>query len=275
MVSHDMPRYAKIIDLSGRIDPASAQILKKRIARIESKVGTEIQIIVADQVEGGYTPKRMATSLFNAWKIGPADKNNGVLILAILDERRIEIEVGKGLNKYMDPSWCQSMLQTTAVPLFRQDRYGPGLVEVLSDISKRLVEIDADTVTPREPGWTKKLNQLPPLLGTVALFGYFAVNVKDIYEPCPECQADNSCWVPVDKRQGWTVTKEASYGKKGYSVRPYKCRECGYQQHAVRSFSYGPASSDRSGSSWDGGGGDSGGGDSGGSSDGGGGGSDW
>ena len=272
IASHNMPRYAKIIDMPGVIDPASVQTLQKRISRIESKVGTEIQIVLADQVEIGYTPKRMATSLFNSWKIGPADKNNGVLILAILDERRIEIEVGKGLNSFMDQSWCQKMLQATAVPRFRQERYGPGLVEAITDISKRLVEIDADDVTPREQKWDKQLANLPVFLIAGATFGYFAINYREIYESCLQCQADNSCWVPVDKRQGWEVTKEASYGEKGYKVRPYKCCECGYQQDAVKSFSYG-SSSDRSygsSSSWDGGGGDSGG-----SSDGGGGGSDW
>ena len=43
--------------------------------------------------------KRFATRLFNSWGLGDRRKNNGVLLLVSTGDRRVEVEIGRGLNQ--------------------------------------------------------------------------------------------------------------------------------------------------------------------------------
>lgn len=80
----------------------------------------------------------MATTLFNQWRLGSAARNNGILILVVLDERRTEIEVGRGLDQVLNAEWCQQTLQENASPAFRQEEYGKGLLATVEAITTKL-----------------------------------------------------------------------------------------------------------------------------------------
>ena len=136
------PRTGPIMDLSHVLFNQEQLAILKRKSHAEAKTGTELQIIVTDEIPSQMTPKQMATALFNQYGIGPAGKNNGVLILAVLDQRRIEMEVRKGIGKTMNAAWCTSALQETAVPQFRQGAYGQAILQTVDRVSDRLIQIE-------------------------------------------------------------------------------------------------------------------------------------
>jgi uncharacterized protein len=85
----------------------------------------------------------MATTFFYTCKLGPADKNNGVLILAVLDKKRIEIKVGRGLKRDMIAEWCTYVLRETAVPSCKKQEYcGKDIVNTVAKVADRLRQVD-------------------------------------------------------------------------------------------------------------------------------------
>merc|ERR1719213_1407200 len=104
--------------------------ISKEISRIESEVkGSQGLVVTVPDVPAGQSPKQFATELFNKWGIGSKKTQNGVLILVVKDQRRVEIEVGLALEGSFDNSWCTSMLKEEVVPLFKEGRYGDGIYE--------------------------------------------------------------------------------------------------------------------------------------------------
>ncbi len=65
-----------------------------------------------------------ATDLFNAWGIGTKEKNNGVLLLIAVKERRVRIEVGRGLESVLPNDLCAQILRQQVTPFLRTERYG-------------------------------------------------------------------------------------------------------------------------------------------------------
>ena len=78
-------------------------------------------MVTARDTAGFSTPKRYATALFNHWRIGPQYKNNGVLVLVVPEQRRIEVEIGRGLDTaFQRHEWLTDMLNEKIVPMMKQ-----------------------------------------------------------------------------------------------------------------------------------------------------------
>ena len=102
----------------------------------------ELQIVICDNIAYGYTPKEMATHLYNEWNIGGDDKTNtessrGLLLLIVMEQNRLELEFGDGLSHLLNAEWCQEMLITKVVPNFRNEEYVKGIQEAIVAISNR------------------------------------------------------------------------------------------------------------------------------------------
>ena len=128
------------------------------IESIERDIGTKVQVIIADDIDyKSYTSKQFATALFNDWRLGTSTKKkNGVLVLVLLNQKRVEIEIGTSLSPYMGRKWCKDLLQNETIPAFTANQYGEGLFNTIQGVVKRLREVDADVATrPPLEKWEK------------------------------------------------------------------------------------------------------------------------
>ncbi len=98
--------------------------------------GVELAVVTVDSVPG--TPKQFATELFNHWKIGSAATNNGVLVLLVMSQRRLEVETGDGIEGALPAQWLADMQTTTMVPRFKQKQLGGGLVAGVQAIAEHV-----------------------------------------------------------------------------------------------------------------------------------------
>jgi uncharacterized membrane protein YgcG len=133
----------------------------------------------------------MATTFFYTCKLGPADKNNGVLILAVLDKKRIEIKVGRGLKRDMIAEWCTYVLRETAVPSCKKQEYGKDIVNTVAKVADRLRQIDreirlATTFHFDEGAWL--------VLVMLAICSQFMEERFPLVESCPSCDSEFRCW---------------------------------------------------------------------------------
>ena len=76
IITRGVKREGVLMDLTkSSVDPFSARIILDEIRSVEQDTGTEVQVVVADDVDyKNYNPKQFATMLFNDWEVGPADK---------------------------------------------------------------------------------------------------------------------------------------------------------------------------------------------------------
>lgn len=133
-----------VSDFAALLDPSQASTLEDVIQELrESDVWLAVATIPA---AGDRTPKEWATDAFQEWKIGEKGKDNGVLIVLSLGDRRVEVETGYGVEARLPDFRVGQLLDAYAVPSFRQNRWGEGLLGLARGIRNHLQR------NPQDPG---------------------------------------------------------------------------------------------------------------------------
>lgn len=107
-----------VVDAAGAITEPTEARLEQELRDYEERTTDEVAVAVVPSLEGeaieGY-----ATGVFNAWGIGQIDRNNGVLLVIAITERRLRIEVGDGLRDRLTDAAAQSIVDHEVTPRLR------------------------------------------------------------------------------------------------------------------------------------------------------------
>ena len=117
-----------VSDRAHVLDASTEQRLNALLDRLERQSRAEMTVVTLRRAEGAASPKQFATRLFKRWGVGKRGTDNGVLVLLVMDARRIEVETGRGLESVLPANRIQTILQTRVVPRFKEDDYGGGVL---------------------------------------------------------------------------------------------------------------------------------------------------
>jgi uncharacterized protein len=129
-------------DFAGILSPAQRQAMEQSVRDLQQKTGVQVAVVTLESLEGGQIDD-FAAKLFRRWGIGQKDKNNGVLVLVALKDRKARIEVGYGLEPILPDALAGRVLDEELFPAFRQGRHAEGL--------ERGVRRVAEIITRNEP----------------------------------------------------------------------------------------------------------------------------
>ena len=115
-----------INDFAGVLPAQSAEALRSFLADLERQTSVEVFVVTVSSLEGGDVDD-FTNRLFNKWGVGKKGKNNGVLILAAIQDRKGRIEVGYGLESVIPDAIAGRILREEMFPPFKQGRYADGL----------------------------------------------------------------------------------------------------------------------------------------------------
>jgi uncharacterized protein len=115
--------------------------------------------------------------LAERWRIGQKALDNGVILLVFVDDRKVRMEVGYGLEPVIPDIVAGGLIRDTLAPHFREQRYAAGIEAVTDAIYARI----AGEAAPRgAPGRATPPGQPLPLsavLLMLLIFGVFGVAV--------------------------------------------------------------------------------------------------
>jgi uncharacterized protein len=114
-------------DFAGIIDQGTNQKLTSFLREVEQKTSAQIAVVSVQSLNND-SIENYANELYSRWKIGQKGKDNGVLILVAVEERRVRIEVGYGLEGILPDGICGAIIRDNIIPFFKQGNYGKGLV---------------------------------------------------------------------------------------------------------------------------------------------------
>lgn len=133
------PNPAKLVtDQAGVLSAEQKAILENKLVALDDSSSNQIAIVLVKTLDG-YPIEEYATKLFREWGIGNKKTNNGVLILASIDERKIRIEVGYGLEGAIPDITTASIIRNDIVPSFKTGEYYHGLDVATNSLSKAAV----------------------------------------------------------------------------------------------------------------------------------------
>jgi uncharacterized protein len=131
-------------DFAHVISSDQALQIESLLSGLEQKTGAQVAVVTVDSVEGGDIDGA-AVDLFKAWGIGKKGKDNGVLILAAIKDRKGRIEVGYGLEAVITDGQAGNILRQDIFPYFKQQDYGQGLLEGARHVAKLIAPNVGDT----------------------------------------------------------------------------------------------------------------------------------
>jgi len=91
-------------------------------------------VVVTVNDMGGSDIDSFALNLARDWGIGDKDKDNGVLLILAVSERKVKIEVGRGLEGALTDAKCGRILDTYGMEYFSEDDFSTGLYNVYNAI---------------------------------------------------------------------------------------------------------------------------------------------
>lgn len=113
-------------DFAGVMNASDRTAVTRILTELKQKSGAEISVVSLTSLDGGQIDD-FATRLFERWGIGQKGKDNGILLLAAMKERRVRIEVGYGLEGALPDAAAGRLIDQYIVPAFRKGDYSGGL----------------------------------------------------------------------------------------------------------------------------------------------------
>lgn len=115
------------------LSPEEEQLLEEKLIRYEDSTSNQISIVLINSLEG-YDVADYAVNLALKWGIGSKNKNNGILLLAAIQDRKIRIEVGYGLEPVVTDALSKQIITEYIRPYFKEGNYYKGLDEGTSQL---------------------------------------------------------------------------------------------------------------------------------------------
>ncbi|SNR16084.1 TPM domain-containing protein [Tenacibaculum jejuense] len=127
-----------VSDPNNYINPSEEYKINSILWGLEENSTAQVAVVILKSI-GNEVPKDFAVKLFEKWGIGQADKDNGLLILTVIDQRRTEFEVGYGLEPVLTDLICHRIGTDEIVPNFKKGEFGLGLISASNKV-KQIIE---------------------------------------------------------------------------------------------------------------------------------------
>ncbi len=103
------------------------QVINQKLQALEKRTSNQIFVALFERLPDGHYLEDFTVRLFEKWKPGLPDKDNGLLIAVFEADRKIRIEVGYGLEDVITDAQAGTVIEEVIAPAFRQGNYFAGL----------------------------------------------------------------------------------------------------------------------------------------------------
>jgi uncharacterized protein len=122
-------------DYANVLSADQKQQLETKLVAFNDSSSTQIAIAILKSV-GDYDINEYAVELGRKWGVGQSGKNNGIMIVVAVGDRKISIQTGYGLEGALPDIYAKRIIDNDIKPNFRAGNYYAGLDEGTSSIIK-------------------------------------------------------------------------------------------------------------------------------------------
>ncbi len=120
------PPTRRINDYAGALSLAERDRLEAKLAEREGTSQNQVVVAIFRSLEGE-SLEDFSIRLAERWKIGQKGLDNGVILLVFLDDRKLRLEVGYGLEPTLTDAVASAIINTVIVPRFRERQIAGGI----------------------------------------------------------------------------------------------------------------------------------------------------
>lgn len=128
-ISHaaEVPYLAgRVNDNAGLLTSQTSAALEAMLKAHEDSTSNQVVVLTVATLEGEEI-EPFAIRVAETWKLGRKEKDNGVLLIVARDERKVRIEVGRGLEGNLTDLTCGRIIRHDIIPCFKDGDYDRGI----------------------------------------------------------------------------------------------------------------------------------------------------
>lgn len=175
----------RVVEQAGILSTQARERLAAMLQAHERATGNQIVVLTVPTL-GGESVEDYAVRVFEEWKLGSRDKDNGVLIVLVPQDRRVRIEVGYGLEGTLTDATASRIIRDLMTPRFREGNYDVGIeagvtavIQILE--GRRSAGADAEWLAPegKTSGFQVRAPDMP--LAERILIGAFVFGIIGLF----------------------------------------------------------------------------------------------
>lgn len=128
------PLTSPVVDLTQTLTADQQQALANQLLAYEKAKGSQVMVLIVPTTQ----PEDIAQysiRVAEAWKIGRAKQDDGVLLLVAKQDRKVRIEVGRGLEGAIPDIYAKRIISENISPLFKQGDFNGGILAGVEKIT--------------------------------------------------------------------------------------------------------------------------------------------
>ncbi|MFQ1055010.1 hypothetical protein B5S43_12495 [Gilliamella apicola] len=142
----------RVIDTSHTLESSQIDDLESSLIGFEKKRtdGAQIAVLMINKLDNE-TIEQYADRVFIQWKIGKKEKDNGILLLIVKDDKLMRIEVGYGFEGTITDLIASHIIREQLAPQFKKNNYYQGIHDALSVLISKLNDPQQVPETNNDP----------------------------------------------------------------------------------------------------------------------------
>ncbi|HEV8611546.1 MAG TPA: TPM domain-containing protein [Thermoanaerobaculia bacterium] len=116
-----------VTDRAGVLQTDRAEALNRKLEQFERDTSNQILVWIDRKVPENFVLEDFTVRAFQKWKVGQADKDNGAVLFVFVDDRKVRIEVGYGLEGVLPDITAKRIIENEILPRFRENDYAGGI----------------------------------------------------------------------------------------------------------------------------------------------------
>ncbi len=121
----------RVHDEASVLSASTIQQLELQLKQFEDSTSNQIAILIIPSLEGDVIEDYALRVAHDVWKLGQSKNDNGVLLVVAVDDRKMRIEVGYGLEGVLTDALCAQIIRNEMAPNFRRGDYNTGVVTAI------------------------------------------------------------------------------------------------------------------------------------------------
>lgn len=176
-----------VTDTANILTATTKEKMSSYLNNVNEKTGIQVALLTVKSLNGEEI-ESFSMRVAENWKLGQKGKDNGVLMLLALNEHKVRIEVGYGLEGVLTDAYCGLIIRQVMIPYFRQDAYAKGLEQGLRAVVQKAagqdIQENEDSLNPLITGTEEKDGlPLPVFAFLVIYFLIFIMGIASKFKP--------------------------------------------------------------------------------------------
>ncbi|TGL67627.1 TPM domain-containing protein [Leptospira jelokensis] len=127
LMGYPVPKLERrVMDHAGILSQSTVDQIEANLKQFEAETSNQIAVYTTPSLHDEVI-EEVAIEIFDEWKLGQKSKNNGVLLIIAPTEKKMRIEVGRGLEGALTDIQAKQIIRNEIRPSFKDKDFDGGV----------------------------------------------------------------------------------------------------------------------------------------------------